>query len=140
MRPRFHLAFAVDDLHAARRFYEGVLGAHVGRTDPRWIDFDFWDHQITAHLVDTPGPVSPTNEVDHDDVPVCHFGIILGWTEWEALADRLRAAAVPFLVEPRVRFEGQVGEQGTFFVIDPAGNALEFKSFRDPQKVFADIW
>lgn len=137
MRPRFHLAFPVRDLAATRAFYEGVLGARVGRTDPRWIDFDFWDHQISAHLVDGPVAAEATNEVDGDGVPVRHFGVILDWEDWEALAERLRSRGVPFLIAPRIRFAGQVGEQGTMFVRDPSGNALEFKSFRDPARVFA---
>ena len=112
MRPRFHLAFAVTDLDATRHFYEGVLGARVGRTDDRWIDFDFWDHQISAHLVDEAHQRAATNAVDGDQVPTRHFGIILEWEEWEALGARLRDARIPFLVEPRTRFEGEVGEQG----------------------------
>jgi extradiol dioxygenase family protein len=137
VRPRFHLAFPVTDLEATRRFYADVLGARVGRTDARWIDFDFWDHQISAHLVDAEPDADATNAVDGDRVPVRHFGIILPWDEWQALGARLRSAGVPFLVEPRVRFAGQVGEQGTLFVTDPSGNALEFKSFRDMSRVFA---
>ena len=135
-RPRFHLAFPVDDLEAARQFYVDVLGADVGRTDARWLDFNFWDHQITAHLIDEV-PASATNIVDQDAVPVRHFGIILDWADWDALARRIDGNGVPFLIPPRIRFQGQVGEQGTFFVRDPAGNALEFKAFRDADRVFA---
>lgn len=136
-RPRFHLAFPVDDLSAARAFYEGVLGAGVGRTSERWIDFSFWDHQITAHLVSPGSTAQATNEVDRDDVPVRHFGVILPWADWQALSERLARASVPFLLGPRIRFEGEIGEQATLFVQDPAGNALEFKAFRDPDRVFA---
>lgn len=135
MRPRFHLAFGVDDLDAARRFYEGILGATVGRTSDRWIDFAFWDHQITAHLGTPSTP--QTNEVDDDAVPIHHFGVILDWDAWEALADRLEASGIAFVLGPRIRFAGEIGEQGTLFVRDPAGNALEFKAFRDPDRVFA---
>ena len=137
MATPFHLAFPVDDLEAARGFYADLLGCPVGRTDARWIDFDFFGHQITAHLVDGPTHAAPTNPVDGDDIPASHFGAILDWDAWRALGDLLKAAGVRFLVEPHVRFEGQVGEQGTFFLKDPAGNALEFKSFKDPSRIFA---
>ncbi len=135
--PPFHLAFPVTDLAATERFYAGVLGCRVGRRDVRWIDFDFFGHQISAHLVDTPLDGPSHNEVDGDDVPVRHFGAVLPWDAWEALAARLSEAGVPFLIAPRVRFAGQVGEQGTFFVRDPSGNAIEMKSFRDPALLFA---
>lgn len=131
----FHLAFPVDDLEAARSFYGGVLGCPIGREDPRWIDFDFFGHQITAHLAERSS--AATNEVDGDDVPVRHFGAILEWDAWHEMADRLRAQGVAFLIEPRIRFAGQVGEQATFFIRDPAGNAIEMKSFRDPSRVFS---
>ena len=135
--PPFHLAFPVDDLPAARHFYEGVLGCRVGRTDPKWIDFDFFGHQITAHLKPEESGTARTNAVDGDQVPVRHFGAILDWADWEALGGRLRAAGIKFLIEPHVRFKGEVGEQGTMFVKDPAGNALEFKSFKDKARIFA---
>lgn len=135
--PPFHLAFPVHDLAAARHFYETVLGCRVGRTDPRWIDFDFFGHQITAHLKPEETAIARTNAVDGDQVPVRHFGAILDWADWEALGERLRAAGLDFLIEPHVRFKGQVGEQGTMFVKDPSGNALEFKSFRDKSRIFA---
>jgi hypothetical protein len=136
-RPPFHLAFPVGDLEATRRFYVETLGCAVGREDARWIDFDFFGHQITAHLVDDPAAANGTNPVDGDDVPVRHFGAILTWEAWHALADRLRGAGVRFTIEPRIRFEGQVGEQATFFLRDPSGNALELKSFKDPARIFA---
>ncbi len=136
MRPRFHLAFPVHDLEAARGFYAGLLGCGVGRESRRWIDFDFHGHQITAHLVDDDRP-SAANPVDGDRVPARHFGLILGRDEWDALAARLTAAGVPFLIEPRVRFRGRPGEQATMFVTDPSGNALEFKSFADEAAIFA---
>ena len=137
MTPPFHLAIPVDDLRAARAFYGEVLSCPVGREDPKWVDFDFFGHQLTVHLA--PGEVrrAAKNPVDGDAVPVRHFGPILSYERWEALAERLRAAGVPFLIEPHVRFVGEVGEQGTFFLTDPAGNALEFKSFRDPTRMFA---
>jgi extradiol dioxygenase family protein len=135
--PPFHLAFPVTDLEATRRFFVEVFGCGVGREAERWIDFDFFGHQISAHLVDVGLLATPTNEVDGDGVPVRHFGAILPWDDWHALADRLRAAGTEFLIAPRIRFVGEVGEQATFFVTDPSGNAIELKSFRDPSRVFA---
>ena len=135
----FHLAIPVDDLAAAEDFYAGLLGLRVGRRSPSWIDFDLAGHQLTAHLVErTPSSQEgPRNAVDGDAVPVRHFGLVLAWDDWEALVEHLRAARRPFLIEPRIRFEGQPGEQATCFVRDPAGNALEFKAFRDPTRLFA---
>jgi hypothetical protein len=129
------LAFAVRDLAETRAFYADLLGCAVGRSSETWIDFDFFGHQITAHALGT-ARAPATNEVDGDDVPVPHFGAILAWERWEALATRLRAAGVAFRIEPHVRFRGEVGEQATLFLIDPSGNALEFKAFRDDASVF----
>jgi extradiol dioxygenase family protein len=137
MRPRFHLAFPVADLPATRAFYVDLLGARVGRSAERWIDFDFWGHQLSAHLVDDDGTAVSTNPVDGEDVPARHFGVILPWDEWHALRDRLAAASVTFLIEPQVRFRGEPGEQATLFLTDPSGNALEFKAFQDDAAVFA---
>lgn len=133
----FHLAFPVLDIEATRRFYVEVLGCKVGRSAERWIDFDFAGHQLSAHLVEGEHALGATNAVDGDNVPVRHFGLILEWNAWHALRDRLRAAGQRFLIEPHVRFEGEVGEQSTMFLLDPSANALEFKSFRDPARVFA---
>ena len=132
----FHLAFPVHDLEAAREFYAGLLGCAIGRESSHWIDFDFFGHQITAHLSleATEGIARP---VDGDAVPVPHFGAVLPWPRWEALAERLRHAGQEFIIGPRVRFQGEPGEQGTFFVRDPSGNPLEFKSFRRPEQLFA---
>lgn len=135
--PPFHLAIPVDDLEAARRFYGGLLGCPEGREDPHWIDFDFFGHQVTVHLRPEEVRAALTNAVDGDAVPVRHFGAVLPWGDWEALAARLEAAGQDFLIQPHVRFPGLVGEQGTFFLRDPAGNAIEFKSFRDPGRLFA---
>jgi extradiol dioxygenase family protein len=138
--PPFHLAFPVSDLEATRRFYVDLLGCAVGREDARWIDLDFFGHQITAHLAPSPLPdaeASGANAVDGDAVPVRHFGVILEWGAWHALTERLRAAGVRFEIEPRVRFAGQVGEQATCFFRDPSGNAIELKSFQDPSRIFA---
>jgi len=134
--PPFHLAFPVLDLPATRAFYEGLLGCKVGRTDARWIDFDFFGHQVSAHLVDAM-PVHASNGVDGDAIPTSHWGAVLPWEQWHALADRLRSAGVTFLVPPRIRFAGQAGEQATLFLADPSGNALEFKSVKDPARLFA---
>ncbi len=136
-RPRFHLAFPVHDLAAARAFYGGLLGCPEGRSDRRWVDFDLYGHQIVAHLVEESTAVRGTNPVDGRDIPVPHFGLILSWGEWEALGHRLRRRGVEFLIEPTVRFRGRPGEQGVFFVRDPSGNVLEFKAFRDSEAVFA---
>ena len=135
-RPRFHLAFPVRDLEATRRFYVDLIGCGAGRAAERWLDLDFFGHQITAHLVRGGGDEG-ANEVDGDAVPVPHFGAILEWDDWQALAQRLRDEGVSFVIEPRVRFAGRAGEQATMFLRDPSGNALEFKSFRDDGGVFA---
>lgn len=137
IKPRFHLAFPVNDLRAARLFYVDVLGCTEGRSSEQWIDFDFYGHQIVAHLVDETEDTGITNPVDGKMIPVRHFGLIVPFEEWERLATRLRDAGHSFLVEPYIRFNGEVGEQGTFFVNDPAGNALEFKAFRDETQIFA---
>ncbi len=135
-RPRFHLACPVTDLEATRRFYLDVLGCRLGREDARWIDFDFHGHQISAHLTDTPlSP--PSNNVDGKQVPVTHFGLILNWDEWHKLVAQLRAEQQRFLIEPHIRFAGQRGEQATFFILDPSGNGLEFKAFRDEARILA---
>jgi uncharacterized protein len=133
--PPFHLAFPVHDLHAARAFYGGLLGCPEGRSSEEWIDFDFFGHQIVAHLA--PEATRASNPVDGHDVPVPHFGAVLGMEEWEKLAAHLQDAGVDFAMEPTVRFRGQAGEQATMFFRDPSGNALEIKAMRDPAKLFA---
>ena len=133
----FHLAFPVKDLKATRDFYEGLLGCSVGRTDDRWIDFNFWGSQITAHLVDEDKGNDPINHVDGMEVPVRHFGAILEWEEWETLAEKLKNHGTEFIIEPYVRFKGEAGEQATMFFLDPGGNAVEFKSFVDFDMIFA---
>jgi extradiol dioxygenase family protein len=161
VRPAFHLAIPVLDIASTRAFYGGVLQCREGRASERWVDFDLEGHQLSAHVApeacpgahggahggdqagdavgDAVGTGSGVAErpVDGDSVPVRHFGLVLPWERWESLAERLRAHGASFLIEPRVRFQGEVGEQGTFFVRDPSGNALEFKSFRDPARLFA---
>jgi uncharacterized protein len=134
----FHLAFPVHDLAAARRFYGDILGCREGRSSDTWVDFDLYGHQIVAHRVaDGADRVRIHNPVDARDVPVPHFGVILTMSEWEDLAARLRTAGIEFIVEPYIRFRGQVGEQATMFFLDPSGNALEFKAFADRNQVFA---
>jgi len=135
--PPFHLAFPVDDLAAARRFYGELLGCPEGRSAEKWVDFDLHGHQLVAHLVSEVIRARGTNPVDGEDVPVPHFGLVLAMDEWKALAQRLEAADVEFVIRPTVRFEGQPGEQATMFLRDPAGNALEFKAMADPAKLFA---
>ncbi len=135
----FHLAFPVHDLAAARAFYGGLLGCPEGRSSDRWIDYDFFGHQVVAHMVDgiEADSGADSNAVDGHDVPVPHFGVVLPWDRWHELADRLRAAEVEFVIEPYVRFEGEPGEQATMFLLDPSGNALEFKAFQDMTQLFA---
>lgn len=136
-RPRFHLAFPVHDLAAARAFYGQLLGCPEGRSAPDWVDFDFFGHQIVAHLTPDQDPREGLNAVDGDAVPVRHFGVILTPEKWRKTAENLQAAGVPFLLEPKVRFKGEPGEQMTLFVRDPSGNALEFKAFAEDTMVFA---
>ncbi len=136
--PPFHLAFPVHDLVAARRFYGELLGCEEGRSSEQWIDFDFFGHQIVAHTTTGgEGGSKDSNPVDGHDVPIPHFGLVLDMPRWTELADRLRAAQVEFVIEPYIRFEGLPGEQATMFLLDPSGNALEFKAFRDPRQLFA---
>ena len=133
----FHLAFPVDDLAAARRFYGDLLGCPEGRSADRWVDFDLRGHQIVAHLAPEAAPRRASNAVDGEDVPVPHFGLVLPMDDWKAIASRLTDADVEFVIAPTIRFEGQPGEQATMFLLDPAGNALEFKAMADPAKLFA---
>ena len=135
--PPFHLAFSVDDLAAARRFYGKLLGCPEGRSAEKWVDFDLHGHQIVVHLAPEAVRARATNPVDGHDVPVPHFGLVLPMDEWKRLAARLEAAGVEFVIPPTVRFEGEPGEQATMFLLDPAGNALEFKAMADPAKLFA---
>lgn len=135
--PRFHLAFPVANLAEARAFYADLLGCSIGRTSDRWIDFNFYGHQITAHLKPEECRRATTNPVDKEQVPVRHFGLILEWQQWHELAEQLKSRQVEFLIEPQIRFAGEVGEQATLFIQDPSGNALEFKAFQDQAQIFA---
>lgn len=136
-RPRFHLAFPVHDLGAARDFYGTVLGCPEGRSAHDWVDFDLFGHQIVAHHAPGERNSNHTNAVDGDDVPVPHFGLLLDPAQWQTLADRLVEAGITFVIEPHTRFAGEVGEQSTMFLLDPSGNALEFKAFADENQIFA---
>lgn len=134
-RPPFHLAFPVDDLAEARHFYGTILGCREGRSSAEWVDFDFHGHQIVAHL--SPEQAQTTsNEVDGNRVPVRHFGLVLSMHAWRDISQRLKTAGAKFIIEPHVRFAGQPGEQATLFVLDPSGNALEFKAFKEPHQLF----
>lgn len=133
----FHLAFPTHDLTAARAFYLDLLGCKEGRSSPHWVDFDFYGHQIVAHLAPDECSMAGTSDVDGDNVPVRHFGVVLSMAEWQSLADKLTAAKTKFVIEPHIRFQGLPGEQATMFFLDPSGNALEFKAFRDIGNLFA---
>lgn len=136
LRP-FHLAFPVRNLEEARTFYGKLLGCEEGRSDPHWIDFNLFGHQIVAHLDEHSDARRLSNPVDGEEVPVPHFGVVLAMADWQALADRLAKAGVEFVIAPTVRFKGQVGEQATMFFCDPSGNALEFKAFAHDDRLFA---
>lgn len=136
LRP-FHLAFPVHDLDAARAFYGDLLGCEEGRSASHWIDFSLFGHQIVTHLDEHFDPRPLINPVDGEQVPVPHFGVVLTMSAWQALADRLAAADIAFVIPPTVRFKGQVGEQATMFFQDPSGNALEFKAFASDDQLFA---
>ncbi|MEP3655074.1 MAG: VOC family protein [Litorimonas sp.] len=133
----FHLAAPIKDIEATRAFYGGLLGCDQGREAERWIDFDFFGHQVSFHLADMDQSNEPTNNVDGKQVPVRHFGAVLGWDDWQILSERLRNAGTEFIIEPYIRFKGEIGEQATMFFLDPSGNALEFKSFKDESQIFA---
>jgi uncharacterized protein len=133
----FHLAIPVHDLQTARRFYGEVFGCEEGRSSDQWVDFNFFGHQLVIHWAPKADKPLHTNEVDSHNVPVPHFGVVLAWDQWQALADRLVAHKTQFVLEPGIRFAGQVGEQATMFLLDPCGNALEFKAFKDMGQLFA---
>lgn len=135
----FHLAIPVHDLSSARVFYNEVFGLEEGRSSEQWVDFNFFGHQLVIHEHPKMSyqEQANTNAVDGHDVPVPHFGVVLGWDEWDTLAERLKTRGTEFVIEPYVRFKGQVGEQATMFLLDPCGNALEFKAFKDMSQLFA---
>jgi uncharacterized protein len=133
----FHLAFPIRDIEETRDFYQNLLGCEIGRSTEKWIDFNFFGHQLSAHVKPEELAQAKANQVDGKNVPVRHFGVILPWGEWHDLADKLKKHQLNFIVEPYIRFKGEVGEQATIFFLDPSGNALEFKSFQDPGQIFA---
>lgn len=133
----FHLAFPIRDIEETRSFYGDLLGCDIGRSTDKWIDFNFFGHQLSAHVKPEELASIQTNEVDGKSVPVRHFGAILGWDEWHRLAEKLSAYGIKFVIDPYIRFKGEAGEQATMFFLDPCGNALEFKSFQDPSQIFA---
>jgi uncharacterized protein len=135
MNAHFHLAFPIKDIEATRLFYTKIIGCSVGREAARWIDFNFFGHQISAHLVDAMDDI-PVNSVDGESVPARHFGLVLEWNKWHEFIEQLNNKKVSYLIEPTIRFKGEVGEQATFFIADPSGNVLEFKSFKDSEQLF----
>jgi len=133
----FHLAFPIRDIEETRSFYQDLLGCEIGRSTEKWIDFNFFGHQLSAHVKPEELHQAKANEVDGKNVPVRHFGALLEWDAWHELADKLKDNGIEFIIEPYIRFKGEVGEQATMFFLDPSGNALEFKSFQDPSQIFA---
>lgn len=137
MTSPFHLAFPIKDIESTREFYGSLLGCEIGRSTDKWIDFNFFGNQLSAHVKPEELAAANTNDVDGKKVPVRHFGALLEWDQWHQLADKLKGVQTEFVIEPYIRFEGEVGEQATMFFLDPSGNALEFKSFKDPSQIFA---
>ncbi len=135
LRP-FHLAIPVYNIEATRHFYVDMLGCVVGRETDRWIDFDFYGHQVSAHLVSETIAQTPTNPVDDKPIPIRHFGLVLDWQEWHKFIDKLKTQSVDFIIEPTIRFKDQIGEQATMFIRDPSSNTLEFKAFKDESMLF----
>ncbi len=137
MKNPFHLAFPINDIEETKSFYKKHFNCEIGREDKKWVDFDFYGHQLSAHLRPEELQNTKKNSVDGKDVPVRHFGVILEWDTWHQLSSNLKETHIDFLIDPYIRFKGEVGEQATMFFLDPSGNALEFKSFKDPGQVFA---
>ncbi len=138
MKNPFHLAFPINDINETKSFYKKILGCKIGREDVKWVDFDFFGHQLSAHVKPDELKNTKKNAVDGKDVPVRHFGVILEWGAWHSLSEKLKENNISFIIEPYIRFEGEIGEQATMFFLDPSGNALEFKSFKDPEQIFAN--
>ena len=138
MKNPFHLAFPINDISETKSFYKKILGCKIGREDLKWVDFDFFGHQLSAHVKPDELKNTKKNAVDGKDVPVRHFGVILEWGAWHSLSEKLKENNISFIIEPYIRFEGEIGEQATMFFLDPSGNALEFKSFKDPEQIFAN--
>ncbi len=134
--PRFHIAFPVDNLESAKNFYTKILGCSLGRESDKWIDFNLYGHQVVAHLSPKECRESYINKVDGDMVSCRHFGVILSWNDWEILGKKIKKNKIKFMIKPKIRFKNLKGEQGTFFLSDPSGNVLEFKSFKNDSMVF----
>ncbi|MEL0008358.1 MAG: VOC family protein [Flammeovirgaceae bacterium] len=137
MQNPFHLAFPIKNIDETKVFYKKFFNSKIGREDKKWVDFDFYGHQLSAHVRPEELKDTKKNSVDGKSVPVRHFGVILGWDEWHKLSAKLKENNIDFIIEPYIRFKGETGEQATMFFLDPSGNALEFKSFKDPLQVFA---
>ena len=137
MKNPFHLAFPINDIEETKSFYKKHFNCEIGREDKKWVDFDFYGHQLSAHLRPEELKNTKKNSVDGKDVPVRHFGVILEWETWHQLSSKLKENDIDFIIDPYIRFKGVVGEQATMFFLDPSGNALEFKSFKDSSQVFA---
>ena len=133
----FHLAFPIKDIEKTKRFYKNVLGCEIGRESDSWVDFNFFGHQLSAHIKTDELTNTKKNKVDGKSVPVRHFGVVLDWEDWHSLSKKLQDLKIKFIIDPYIRFEGEVGEQATMFFLDPSGNALEFKSFKDSNQLFA---
>ncbi len=133
----FHLAFPIKDIEITKSFYSNFLGCEIGREDKKWVDFNFFGHQLSAHVKPDELKLAKKNAVDGKDVPVRHFGVVLSWDEWHDLSKKLKKLKVKFVIDPYIRFKGEIGEQATMFFLDPSGNALEFKSFKDSSQIFA---
>jgi len=133
----FHLAFPIKDIEITKSFYSNFLGCEIGREDKKWVDFNFFGHQLSAHVKPDELKLAKKNAVDGKNVPVRHFGVVLGWDEWHDLSKKLKKLKVKFIIDPYIRFKGEIGEQATMFFLDPSGNALEFKSFKDSSQIFA---
>tara|TARA_X000001036_G_scaffold61457_1_gene51614 strand:+ start:692 stop:1108 length:417 start_codon:yes stop_codon:yes gene_type:complete len=133
----FHLAFPIKDIEETKKFYKSILGCKIGRESDAWVDFNFFGHQVSAHLKPEELSNAKKNKVDGKSVPVRHFGVVLNWKEWHSLSKKLQKLKIKFIIDPYIRFKGEVGEQATMFFLDPSGNALEFKSFKDPKQLFS---
>ena len=136
MKNPFHLAFPIKDIEETKKFYKNILGCKIGRESDAWVDFNFFGHQVSAHLKPEELSNAKKNKVDGKSVPVRHFGVVLDWKEWHSLSEKLQKLKIKFIINPYIRFKGEVGEQATMFFLDPSGNALEFKSFKDPKQLF----
>ncbi|MBE49641.1 MAG: glyoxalase [Flammeovirgaceae bacterium] len=136
MKNPFHLAFPIKDIEETKKFYKNILGCKIGRESDAWVDFNFFGHQVSAHLKPEELSNAKKNKVDGKSVPVRHFGVVLDWKEWRSLSEKLQKLKIKFIINPYIRFKGEVGEQATMFFLDPSGNALEFKSFKDPKQLF----